>query len=342
MKYFLLIDWPARTNKFWLAAELENLGCDLTVLGIQNYNSKNAIIRWRKILLWFQYVQLSMRAIRQSNNGDIIISWNFVVGAIAGFLNRFLHTKRKILSLNMIVHQKHSINSVMRNFMYRYVLGSEEFIVTLNADALVDLYKHLYNIPIKNFAQLPDALFDTYEDIPFDEGNGTIFSGGEASRDWKTLLEVAAMNPGFQFRIIARKKYFPQEIQIPPNVEVSFDTTEDTFYNVLKTCSIVALPLTSIAPSGLIVLLRAAMLSRPIITTSTPSVRNYIIHKKTGVLVPPGDAKTFSDELNILYHSPEIRRMHAVECKQFIKANFIPQKYAERIISILDSKQWTR
>ena len=340
MNHFLLIDWPTGQNKFWLADELDKLGCNVNVIGIQNYNPDNIIVRWRKILLWLQYLLLGLRAIRESEKGDVIISWNFVVGAIVGFLNRFLRARRKVISLNMIVHQKKSINSVLRNIIYRYVLKSEEFFITLNTDNLVNLYKHHYNISIKNFAQLPDVLFDSYDDIPFDEGDGTIFSGGEATRDWKTLLEVAAMNPELSFQIIARKKYFPQEIQIPRNVNVTFDTTEDVFYTVLKTCSVVALPLASAEPSGLIVLLRAAMLSRPIITTSTPSVRNYITHKKTGVLVDIGDARTFSDELNILIRSPDIRKNYANECKHFIKANFTPRKYAEKIITILKSKRW--
>lgn len=342
MKLFLLIDWPAGKNKFWLAKELEKSGHTIISIGIQNYNPKNIVVHWRKIILWLQYVNLGRRAIMRSQRGDVIISWNFVVGAITGFLNRVLHTERKILSLNMIIHPKKSINSRARNLIYRYVLGSKDFFVTLNTLGLAELYKQRYNISLRNFAELPDAIFDTYEDIPFDEGDGTIFSGGETTRDWKTLLDVASMNPGHKFRIIARKKYFPHGLPIPANVDVSFDTTENVFYDTVKKCSVVALPLASAAPSGLIVLLRAAMLSRPIITTSTPSVCNYITHKKSGVLVSIGDTQTFSDELNVLLRSPAIRRNYAIECKQFIKNNFTPQKYAEYIISILQSNHWIR
>jgi glycosyltransferase involved in cell wall biosynthesis len=339
MKYFLLIDWPVGKIKFWLAEELEKLGYPITVLGIQNFNPNNVFIRWRKIFLWIQYVKLGGTAIRKSKRGDVIISWNFVVGAITGFLNRLLRTKRKIISLNMIVHEKISINSFVRNLFYQYVIESEDFFVTLNAIELVDFYKNRYHISIRNFAQLPDVIFNTYEDIPFDEGNGSIFSGGETTRDWKTLLKVAIMNPDFKFRIIARKKYFPLNIKIPQNVDVSFDTTEDAFYDELKKCSIVALPLASTAPSGLIVLLRSAMLSRPIITTSTPSVCNYLTHRKTGILLPIGDSLTFSDELKKLMQSPDIRKQYAIACKKFIKDNFTQKIYAERIIAIIESKQ---
>lgn len=47
------------------------------------------------------------------------------------------------------------------------------------------------------------------------EGNGNVFCGGEAMRDWKTLFKAALLLPDTKFVAIARKKYFDNKLIIP-------------------------------------------------------------------------------------------------------------------------------
>jgi glycosyltransferase involved in cell wall biosynthesis len=340
MKIFLLIDWPKTNNKFWLVDELEKLDVKLIVLGIQNFNEKNTLIRWRKILLWLYYLKLSILVLRKSKKGDAIIAWNFVMGALTGFLNRLFRCKRKILALNMIVHKKHFMNSKLRNLIYNYVLLSDDFFITVNTVELVDMYRNLYNLNVKNYIQLSDVFEMPAEITVYDNGDGTIFAGGEAARDWKTLLGAASMIPDTKFTLIARRKYFHPDIPIPSNVEIQLDQNENTFYSIMKKSSLVVLPLSGLIPAGLIVLLHAAMYSKPVIATSTPSVRNYVIDKQTGVLVKMGDVQSLSEEISRLMKSPDLRHKYAIGLREHITQNFTPSKYAARIKDILQINQW--
>jgi len=340
MGVIILVDWKINQDKFWLQDELEKLEVPTAIFGIPNYSMENRLIRWRKIILWLQYLKLGITGLLKSKKGDVIFCWNFVVGAMTGFFNRSLHTHRKILSVNMIVHNKGVLNNFVRNLVYNYTLKSNEFCLTINSSELVDLYKTKYNLRIKKYAELPDVFMNKYPAVTFDTGNGYIFSGGEAARDWKTLLKVAWMNPDYKFHFIARKQYFPANVAIPENVEIQFDTTEDIFYSLLGKCSLVVLPLHSLAPAGLIVLIRAAMLSRPVIATSTPSIRQYIIHGKTGVLVKIEDPDNLSKEINLLMKSKDLREIYADALKKHITHNFSQDMYSRRVVAILKNNKW--
>ena len=113
----------------------------------------------------------------------------------------------------------------------------------------------------------------------------SVFCGG-CSRDFKTLLLVAKQLPDYSFTVIAAKKIWREEWEIPDNVKVFFDTSKDFFYTSLFKSAILYLPLERDEANGLIVLTKAALLRRPIIVTDTSCTRNYIVNNQNGILVP--------------------------------------------------------
>ena len=312
-RLYLLVDW--RASRSTLQADLETLGFEVVLLDIPRYDIKNREVRWRKLILWAQYLHLGMTALRRSRKGDVILSHNFVVGAIAGFFNRMMHLRRKILALNMIVLDKGRLNSLLRRAVYNFALNSEDIIVTVNSPELVDRYRTFEGVQVRHFEQLSDRYGRGIPELAFDEGAGYVFTGGEGARDWETLLKAASMCPKVPFKLVARRIGFPVELEVPGNVEVQFDTTEEEFYGLLERSSLVALPLATQAPAGLIVLIRAALSSRPVIVTSTSSTRQYVTDRETGVLIDPGDARSLSQPIAELMQSPEDREKYALALK---------------------------
>ena len=340
MKIFLIVDWKTTSNKFWLEEELEKLNFEVEKIGIQKYNILNRTIKWRKVILWLQYLKCAIITILRSNKNDIIISWNFIIGIFIGFINKLFHLQRRVISLNIILYKKNILHELIRRYIYNFVLNSKYFVNTVNAIELIPLYQQYHKIKFYNYYQLNDACDTTIEDITYNEGKRYVFSGGEAVRDWETLFNVALMDKNLQYQIVARKKYFNKKLIIPQNVHIHFDIKPNEFYELLKNSSIVILPLSSLATAGLTVILHAVSLAKPIIATSTPSTKKYILHRKTGILVNMGDPEQLYHEIIQLKNSKELCNKYVLEMKKHIEENFTKKKYADTIYNILKHLNW--
>jgi glycosyltransferase involved in cell wall biosynthesis len=331
MVIFLVDFDPINFN--WLLKQFQNTLFGIKAYGMA-YSKRNRTIKWRRILLFYNYILLAMRSLFHSKQNDIIISWNFIVGAFAGFFCKIFFLKRIILSVNMLNHEKGFFNTLIRKIVYNHAFMYSNFYTTVNSVELIDKYSSAFPINKAHFFVLPDCFRHEYENAPYTEGNGKVFCGGEAMRDWKTLFKAANLLPGVKFVGIARKKIFDSKLKIPMNVEMYYDTDKDFFYTQLKNSSVVAMPLSTKAPAGLIVMIRAALLSKPIIITKTSSTINYIDHMKNGVLVELGDETELANRIEYLMSNNADRCKLAENMHEDIK-KFSPENYAKEMMKIL-------
>lgn len=123
-----------------------------------NGSIKNRTISWRKILLFFNYIKLAINAIRKSSEQDIIISWNFIVGAFVGFFCQIFGIKRTILSLNMISHDKSTFYKILREIVYNVAFKYKNFYTTVNSKELINSYSVEYKLHLDHFFALPDCV----------------------------------------------------------------------------------------------------------------------------------------------------------------------------------------
>lgn len=332
-KLFLLVDSNIGDNDHWLSKQLNLLNCTTIVMGM-NSSMKNRTVKWRRPIHFFHYSILAVRSIYKTKDEDLIVSWNFIVGALVAFLCRLLRINRTILSLNMISHNKGKTTSFFRKKIYNSAFNYPKFYVTLNSIDLIKTYSNEYNFDKSHFYILPDCFSEGYETTGFTNGDGTVFCGGEAMRDWETLFNVANILPDVNFVAIARKINFDHNLTVPGNVKLLFDTDIDYFYKCLKNSSIVALPLSTNAPAGLIVMIRAALMAKPIIITSTPSTRNYIVNDISGILIEPRDVQSLAYKIKLLLANPAIMKQLGNEINKSIKT-FSPEKYTERLNNII-------
>ncbi|MEO5892836.1 MAG: glycosyltransferase [Ferruginibacter sp.] len=332
MKLLFLVDSDAK-NIQWMHQYFDENNYTTIALGMKS-SMKNRTVKWRSLILYYKYILLSIRAIRKSTRQDIIVSGNFIVGAFAAFFCRIFFIKRTILALNMISHKKGLVNRVVRKIVYNTAFKYPEFYITVNSGELITSYAKEFNVNESHFSVLPDPIMNYYEKAPFTKGNGAVFCGGEAMRDWDTLFKAARMLPGVSFIAIARKKYFDKTLSAPQNVTLHFDKAYDFFYDQLKESSIVAMPLTTTAPAGLIVMIRAAMLSKPIIITSTSSTRTYIDNKYNGILIDQGDEQTLANEIAYLLSDDRIREDLCNRMSETVK-KFSLENYSKIMESII-------
>lgn len=336
MRIIILADFKVRAGSdFWIREELEKLGYTTELLGIQNYNPKDDTTRFGKIKIWYKYFKLAGKGLSVSGKEDVLICDNFVIGAITAFFGRLSGRKRKVIALNMIAHEKGLFNRIFRKIVYNTAFRNRGFWFSVNDSQLIDLYAQQFRFPEDRVFVLQDPFFKSDEQADFTGEGDFVFTGGDAYRDWDAVIRCAKELPQIRFTGVARKKYFPGHTELPINLKMYFDTTQDEFYGLMKNSRLVFLPLNSKAPCGLIVMMRAALLSKPVVISETPSTQNYIRNKVSGILLPLQDQLGMKKEISELFWSQELQQKYAAELKHFILENFSTGSTMKKIEEII-------
>ena len=337
MQVTVLIDFKTpEEGEFWLKKGLEKLGHQVNLFGIENHNPKDYSSKFGQLKLWHKYLRLSIKAVRYTSKGEVIVSWNFVVGAITTFLLRILMRKRKVICLNMITHKKGWLNIVVRKFVYNIAFNYKNLWISVNDIQLVGHYSKLFRLPLENIFVLHDVFYSIDEQSDFQEIGDYVFTGGDAFRDWNNFVKCAQEMPEIKFVCVARRKNFPANLVLPENLKIYFDTTVDEFYRILKQSRIVFLPLISLAPCGLIVMIDAALALKPVIITRTPATKNYVQNDISGFLIEIGNIQEMKEAIINLNSSKELRIEFSKNLKNHIIENFSVSKNVEIISSIIN------
>ncbi len=333
---FLLIDRKYDPN-FFLIKKFNEAGILLHVIDIPNYTLKDRTVKFRIILLYFKYLIQATRAFRQSKKGDILITWIFTPAIGVGFINRLFNRKRKILALNLIAHSSAGFLSKIRASIFHYAMNQPDFHTTINDADYIFINADRFHVPVSNFHILHDPLENKLDINKLEiKDKGYIFCGGEAQRDWKLYLDIATLLPEIKFIGIARKKFFSPQWTIPENVEMHYDVDYQIFSRYMAEASIILLPLKSTLPCGLLVIVDASVLKKPVIATATPSTRNYISENKTGYLVQLGDTQNFLDKITYLSEHPEEKQRLGNNLHQHIESEYSTDVYFNNLINILN------
>ncbi|MEJ1222843.1 glycosyltransferase [Sediminicola sp. 1XM1-17] len=336
MKVYLMVDWDY-DKTFFLENYFHNENIALEIIGIPNYNRRDRETKLGSIKLYFKYLILSIKTIKLSSKDDVIICWNFTTAIPLGLLNKLLKKKRKIIALNIIAPVHNKIVEGLKNRLFQYALKQKNILITVNSAELIASYSYRLKLSIEKFFVLHDPIFDSYKSSEFVKKDSYIFCGGEARRDWKTIVKAAELTPELSYVFVARKKYFDLKTLIPGNVKIYFDIPQEEYYKLFEESTIIALPLKDKKPAGLINLIRAAMLSIPIVSSNTPSINNYIENNISGILVKMNDPVEFSTALKRIYDDFEIQENYANNLKKSIVCNFSKESYSSRLIDIINT-----
>lgn len=335
----LLAAWR-QEGKFEFETELEHVGLNVTTLDIPTYDMKNRTVRWREILLWLDYLKLAWHAFQmgQHTENAVIVACHSLTGVFVTLFSILMPWKKAqpVVALNLIVRNKGFLNRILRGLIYKIAFLSNQLLITVNAPELRTQY-------MAEFGIRPDrisVLYDGYEGDsvitpPSLDDDGFVFSGGEADRDWNTLLAVASACPDICFKIVARRINWLPEKAVPPNVEVVFDTDEVTFYTMVARSRLVLLPLRGRATAGLIVQRRSTFLGKMVIATKTPALVVYYPDDAHDLLIAEDDSETMITRLNYYWNNPEERIAKVKQVQEHFLQNFSPLDHARQVADLV-------
>ncbi|HBE42609.1 MAG TPA: hypothetical protein DDW27_15680 [Bacteroidales bacterium] len=323
----------------WLISGFVKRDFPVQFMGMINPSELRAMSRIRRIIsLHFRYAQLSLKSLLKSRRGDVIICFLDVMGLYLFLLSRILFSRREIIVINIMFNDGSDFLTSIKRKMFRMMLKNNRVHPTVTSSELSAIYKELFRIPEKHFYLLHDCYGDQeiYADRP-EEGD-YVFCGGTNGRDWKTLIKAADLLPDIRFVVVGPQRNTLGD-KIPGNIEYFFNVSYNDFQKMMLKCSIVALPLNTEAPAGLIVLFSAGLMHKPLVSTNNYTLREYVTSGENGFLIEPGDYLTLAEKIKELNEDSLKRGEFGDRLFKKVVEIGSPHAFTEKVIEIVKQSQ---
>lgn len=270
---YLLFDNPGDKN----AVSFISYKLQERVIEVYSPQSNCLIVGWIKGCL---------KMLRLSHRNDTIVCWYDFQAILCYWLSILLFKRRKIVCINILLKDKDSLRNKVVSWLYRKALNSKRVVASVTSTEYGTHLKERLGINKKLFL-LHDVFHESYlYKREFHVIPNSVFCGGRNGRDWKFMIEVAKVMPHVRFHLVMPKIIYEEfQNELPDNVIAKYNLSMEDFMKEMYSCEIVALPLDTEAPAGLIVLFQAAANMKYIITTNTMTTREYLSDGR-GCLLP--------------------------------------------------------
>lgn len=218
-----------------------------------------------------------LKVLKLSQKDDTIVCWYDFQAVLCYWLAKISFNQRKIVCINLLLKDKSSMKNKVVSWLYKKALKSKHFVASVTSVEYGIHLKERLGIN-KELFLLHDVFHEDYKvNASLDIYPNTVFCGGRNGRDWRFMLEVAKAMSHVQFHLVMPKATYDEcQHELPSNVVASYNISMEDFMKEMCSCEIVALPLDTEAPAGLIVLFQAAANMKYIITTDTMTTREYL------------------------------------------------------------------
>ena len=212
-------------------------------------------------------------------DGDVIVCWLDLMGVLCWHLCK--RKKVRIVAINILLKEKATLKNRIYRRLYRSALKDKNLVATVTAPE--------YGKYLNSFLGIDreyELLHDAYNPEKWLQGieepvePGTVFCGGRNGRDWAKVIEIAKAMPDVKFNLVMPGEVYQEfkgelDVLKNQNVRLSVDVKRGDFAKVLASSELVAMPLDSQSPSGLLVFYEATAKGKMIITSDTVTTREY-------------------------------------------------------------------
>lgn len=227
--------------------------------------------------VFFAWIKGVKSTLSQTSRNDMIVCWYDFQAVLCYWLSRLTFKRRKIVCINLLLKDKESTKNKVVSWLYKKALNSKHFVASVTSVEYGNHLKKRLGVD-KELVLLHDVFHEDYKvNDSVEVLANTVFCGGRNGRDWKFMIEVAKVMPNVEFHLVMPKTTYEEyQAELPSNVIATYNLSMEEFMKEMCSCEIVALPLDTEAPAGLIVLFQAAANMKYIITTDTMTTREYL------------------------------------------------------------------
>ena len=167
--------------------------------------------------------------------------------------------------------------------------------------------------------------------------DGGIFAGGNALRDYETLLAAVR---GLQTPVtIATSLELGEEAERAPNVQLVPVHPHSRFIGLMRDAQVVVVPFRAglRRASGLDTYLSAMGLGNLVIVSECPGTRDYIEDGRTGLIVPAGDPAALRAALDWALDPANAAEVQAIRerAREVARERFTFARHAERLLKVV-------
>lgn len=319
---YLLFDNPCDKNQVSFISE--QAGLEMKEVYSPQY--KRLIVGWLKGCL---------AVLRQSYSNDTIVCWYDFQAVLCYWITRLTFSQRKIVCINLLLKDKASTKNKVVAWLYKKALKSKHFVASVTSVEFGIHLKKRLGIN-KELFLLHDVFHEDYKvNASFDICPNTVFCGGRNGRDWKFMIEVAKAMPHVHFHLVMPKvTYDEYQHELPRNVVAKYNISMEDFMKEMCSCEIVALPLDTEAPAGLIVLFQAAANLKYIITTDTMTTREYLSDGRGCLL--PNDVDVWKKAINEKLGNVKSNIIASEKLLNFLESECSERKFVEGVETMIN------
>ena len=168
--------------------------------------------------------------------------------------------------------------------------------------------------------------------------DGGVFAGGNALRDYDTLIEAVRGLPAQV--TIATSLRVGEEGGLPPNVKVVPVNPHSRFIDLMRDAEVVVVPFKAgiSRASGMDTYLSAMGLGNLVIVADCPGTRDYIEDGVNGIIVPPADAGAMRAAIDWALDPANAADVQAMRerARQVARQRFTFQRHAELLLDVVD------
>lgn len=163
-----------------------------------------------------------------------------------------------------------------------------------------------------------------------DETEPIVFSGGVANRDFETVIRAVSKLKCRAILVVHSASVLP--CNLPANIEVHERIPPWEFARLLgkATCVVVALRDPNVA-SGLMVIMQALELGKPLIVTAFNGIENYVTDGEHALYVRVGDVEDLKDKIDRLLSDQTLRLATGRRGQMLFNTEFGWRHLAEQI-----------
>jgi hypothetical protein len=164
--------------------------------------------------------------------------------------------------------------------------------------------------------------------------DGSVFAGGNSLRDYGPLLQAARDLPA-RVTIATDRVSEAERAGLPAHMEVG-PVAHDRFMALLRSASVVVVAIEERydRSAGIQTYVNAMALGKLVVVTDTMAVRDYVEHKRTGLIVPPRDPEALAEALRWALDPANAGQVAAIRAaaRQVAREKLRPDDYADALL----------
>ncbi len=282
--------------------------------------------RKRLILGWCKGAR---DVVRLSRKDDTVVCWYDFQAVLCFLLCKLLCKRRKIVCINLLLKDKASLKNRLVAQLYALALRSKNFVASVTSVEYGEHLKQRLGFTRPLFL-VHDVYHDSYQNRGAKIIPNTVFCGGRNGRDWHFMIEVARATPNVKFHLVMPDGVYHEVVDnLPSNVVAKHNIPREDFMREMCSCELVALPLDTEAPAGLIVLFQAAANSKYILTTDTMTTREYLSDGRGSLVAKSVDS--WVKEIAARLSSKEENEVSSRKLLQFLQEECSEEKFVEGV-----------